>query len=237
MLTGTDKKDPRQSLVSGQKSRKEITYQDNNFQTIITPNKYTKRILPCPSVERLHHTSEGRVWSPDFLLGNKPRPSSSSVSEEPGPPHPPGSKQRTSPPPTRMMQRPLETRGLHMILSLYTTLLKMPVFRGKSLIPGIRELSNNVKDNQQTQTWRRYKCQNNVTILKHSPYNVTVTLYVTLLLKQMKINGKKKGKDKEIKKYPMEIVEQKYCNWEKMIDVKSIVKNHCTQYCHLSLVL
>ena len=67
-----------------------------------------------------------------------------------------------------------------------------------------------------------------MTILKHSPYNVTVTLYVTLLLKQMKINGKKKGKDKEIKKYPMEIVEQKYCNWEKMIDVKSIVKNHCT---------
>ena len=53
-------------------------------------------------------------------------------------------------------------------------------------------------------------------------------MYVTLLLKQMKINGKKKGKDKEIKKYPMEIVEQKYCNWEKMIDVKSIVKNHCT---------
>ena len=28
-------------------------------------------------------------------------------------------------------------------------------------------------------------------------------------------NKWKKGKDKEIKKYPMEIVEQKYCNWEK----------------------
>lgn len=39
-----------------------------------------------------------------------------------------------------------------------------------------------------------------------------------------------KGKDKEIKKYPMEIVEQKYRKWEKMMDVKNTVKNHHTQY-------